>query len=69
MSVREAEAQVRRLKESSGASTEKVKGRASEAEQTAIRDLEKRMGDHFNTRVVLKHSPKKGRITIDYFGN
>ena len=69
MSVREAEAQVRRLKESRGASTERVKGKAPEAEQTAIRDLEKRMGDHFNTRVVLKHTPKKGRITIDYFGN
>ena len=69
MSVREAEAQVRRLKEGSGGSSEKVKGKLPEAEQTAIRDLEKRMSDHFNTRVVLKHTPKKGRITIDYFGN
>ena len=69
MSVREAEAQVRRLKEGSGGSSEKVKGKPLEAEQTAIRDLEKRMSDHFNTRVALKHTPKKGRITIDYFGN
>jgi len=69
MSVREAEAQVRRLKEGSGGSSEKVKGKPPEAEQTAIRDLEKRMGDHFNTHVALKHTPKKGRITIDYFGN
>ena len=69
MSVREAEVQVRRLKEGSGGSSEKVKGKPPEAEQTAIRDLEKRMSDHFNTRVVLKHTPKKGRITIDYFGN
>ena len=69
MSVREAEVQVRRLKEGSGGSSEKVKGKPPEAEQTAIRDLEKRMSDHFNTRVVLKHTPKKGRIIIDYFGN
>ncbi len=69
MSVREAEVQVRRLKEVSGGSSEKVKGKPQEAEQTAIRDLEKRMSDHFNTRVVIKHTPKKGRITIDYFGN
>ena len=69
MSVREAEAQVRRLKEGSGGSSEKVKGKPPEAEQTAVRDLEKRMSDHFNTRVALKHTPKKGRITIDYFGN
>jgi len=68
MSVREAEAQVRRLKESSHTG-KKSKGKAPEAEQTAIRDLEKRMGEHFNTRVALKHTPKKGRITIEYFGN
>jgi len=69
MSVREAEAQVRRLKESGSASSKSSKSKAPEAEQTAIRDLEKRMGEHFNTRVALKHSPKKGRITIEYFGN
>ena len=68
MSVREAEAKVRRLKDSSGPGGSK-KGKAPEAEQTAIRDLEKRMGEHFNTRVALKHTPKKGRITIEYFGN
>ncbi|MGB0408638.1 MAG: ParB/RepB/Spo0J family partition protein [Opitutales bacterium] len=67
MSVREAEAQVRRLKEGSGRSTKTRK--VPEAEHTAIRDLEKRMGDHFNTRVSLQHSPKKGRITIEYHGN
>lgn len=67
MSVREAEAQVRRLKQGSG--TGKKVRKAPEAEQTAIRDLEKRMGDHFNTRVSLQHSPKKGKITIEYHGN
>ena len=70
MSVREAEAQVRRLKESGGqvpaAATSK---KAPEAEQTAIRDLEKRIGEHFNTRVSLKHGAKKGKLTIEYFGN
>ena len=69
MSVREAEAQVRRLKEGSGGSSKKVKDKPLEAEQTAIRDLEKRMSERFNTRVTFKHTPKKGRITIDYFGN
>ncbi len=69
MSVREAETQVRRLKEGSSGSNEKIKVKPLDAEQTAIRDLEKRMSDHFNTRVALKHAPKKGRITIDYFGN
>lgn len=68
MSVREAEVQVRRLKDSGGGKSASKK-KAPEAEQTAIRDLEKRMGAHFNTRVALKHSPKKGRITIEYYGN
>ena len=69
MSVREAEQQVRRHKESSGNGGRKDSRRVSEKESTAIRNLEKRMGDHFNTRVVLHHSPKKGKITIEYHGN
>ncbi|MGJ8652627.1 MAG: ParB/RepB/Spo0J family partition protein [Opitutaceae bacterium] len=68
MSVREAEQEVRRLKESSGGSG-KGKSKGNEAEQTAIRDLEKRIGEHFNTRVALKHSAKKGKLTIEYYGN
>ena len=68
MSVREAESEVRRLKDGGGF-TRKTGRKAPEAEQTAIRDLEKRMGDHLNTRVSLKHSPKRGKITIEYFGN
>jgi ParB family transcriptional regulator, chromosome partitioning protein len=67
MSVRDAEQQVRRLKESSGSSSKSK--RKPEAEATAIRDLEKRIGEHFNTRVMLKHTPKKGKLTIEYFGN
>ena len=67
MSVREAEAQVRRLKESGGKSSKARK--APEAESTAIRDLEKRMGDYFNTRVSLQHGAKKGKILIEYHGN
>lgn len=69
MSVREAEHQVRRLKESGGGSSGKSKSKGAEAEQTAIRDLEKRIGEHFNTRVAMKHSAKKGKITIEYYGN
>lgn len=68
MSVREAEHAVKRLKESGGASAS-TKRKAPEAEVTAIRDLEKRIGEHFNTRVSLKHSAKKGKLTIEYFGN
>ncbi|MEN8726161.1 MAG: ParB/RepB/Spo0J family partition protein [Lentimonas sp.] len=68
MSVRDAEQQVRRLKESSGGSA-KGRSKTAEAQETAIRDLEKRIGDHFNTRVSVKHSAKKGKLTIEYYGN
>ncbi len=34
-----------------------------------MRDIEKKMASYLNTRVTLKHSPKKGRIIIEYFGN
>lgn len=68
MSVREAEQEVRRLKESGGGSS-KGKAKGNDAEQTAIRDLEKRIGEHFNTRVALKHSAKKGKLMIEYYGN
>jgi ParB family chromosome partitioning protein len=68
MSVRESEVQVRNLKV--GKVTGKVdKSKVSEAEQAAVRDLEKRIGEYFNTRVGVQHSSKKGRITIEYFGN
>jgi ParB family chromosome partitioning protein len=69
MSVREAEQRVRRIKESAGGAGSGAKRQAAEVEQTAIRDLEKRIGHHFNTRVSLKHTAKKGKIMIEYFGN
>lgn len=67
MSVREAENQVKRLKEGNKKSHRSRK--VPDAENTAVRDLEKRMGDHFNTRVSLQHGAKKGKITIEYHGN
>jgi ParB family chromosome partitioning protein len=68
MSVREAEQQVRRLKQSTG-NSKQAKVKSAEAEVTVIRDLEKRIGEHFNTRCMLKHGAKKGKLTIEYFGN
>jgi len=68
MSVREAEQQVRRLKEHSG-HAQAAKGKSVEVEATVIHDLEKRIGEYFNTRWTLKHGAKKGKLTIEYFGN
>lgn len=69
MSVREAEQEVRRLKSSSGSSGKAGSKKSTDAEATAIRDLEKRIGEHLSSRVTMKHGAKKGRITIEYVGN
>ncbi len=42
---------------------------APAAEASAIRDIEKRISSALNARVSLKHSPKKGRLIIEYQGN
>ena len=68
MSVREAEQQVRNLKKRAGGS-KRTNSRPVETESVVIRDLEKRIGEHFNTRCVLKHGAKKGMLTLEYFGN
>lgn len=67
-SVREAEKRVKTVKEATDTpSTDK--NRAAPKEVQAIQDLEKRLTSHLSTPVAFKHSPKKGRIVIEYFGN
>ncbi len=66
-SVRELERQARKLK--AGTTVRAGGPKGPEAENTAIRDVEKRLAAKLNTRVSLKHSPKHGRIVIEYFGN
>lgn len=67
MSVRETERHVKRIKSESSLSS---KHRSpDEASETIVRDLEKQLSSRLNTKVHLKHTPKKGRIIIEYFGN
>lgn len=65
LSVRALEELIRRGVR--GASGRKRRMPASEA--TAITDIEKRLTSHFGARVSLRHSPKRGRIMIEYRGN
>jgi len=45
-------------------------GRAVPAgEAAAVADIEKRLTTHLGARVSLQHSPKRGRIVIEYAGN
>jgi len=39
------------------------------AETTALTDIEKKLTSHLGARTTLKHSPKHGRIVIEYHGN
>jgi ParB family chromosome partitioning protein len=43
--------------------------RAPAAEATALTDIEKRLTSHLGARTTLRHSPKNGRIIIEYHGN
>lgn len=71
MSVRDAEQQVKRLREGSSGRKATGSGKSASAndEQTALNALEKRLGEFLNTRVAIKHTGKQGRLLIDYFGN
>jgi len=42
---------------------------APAAEAAAIADLEKRLTTHLGARVAVHHSPRRGRIVIEYSGN
>lgn len=66
-SVRELERQINLLKGRTGR-TEKERV-APSSENTAIKDLERQMTSKLSTRVSLKHTPKRGKIIIEYHGN
>jgi ParB family chromosome partitioning protein len=64
LSVRAAEERVRQAKQKDSRTSH-----LAPVEQSVIKELEKRLGAHLDTRVVLKHGQKKGRLTIEYAGN
>ncbi|WP_309398017.1 ParB/RepB/Spo0J family partition protein [Cerasicoccus maritimus] len=67
MSVREVEKQVKRIKSESNLRKDPASHDA--ASETVVRDLEKQISSRLNTKVQLKHTPKKGRLIIEYYGN
>jgi len=69
LSVRQTErlAQARRAL---GASRSPGRGRALTArEATAVESIQKMLTSHLGARVAVIHTPKKGRIVIEYRGN
>lgn len=68
VSVRAAEDLIQKIRKSGA----KKSGSAREtpaAEKAAIEDIEKRLVSYFSSNVALKHSPKKGKIVIEYTSN
>ncbi len=45
------------------------KRRVPVAEATALTDIERKLTSHLGARTTLRHSPKRGRIIIEYAGN
>ncbi len=68
VSVRGAESLVQSLRKSSKSKSSPTR-EAPEAERAAIEDIEKRLMAYLSSNVSLKHSPKKGKILIEYSGN
>jgi ParB family transcriptional regulator, chromosome partitioning protein len=68
LSVRAVEklVQNRKIHKSSAATGQRP---AAGLEVSAVRDIEKQIASRLNTRVALKHAPRKGKIIIEYYGN
>lgn len=69
LSVREAERTLRKQKANNTVNKQKTSASASEQERAVILDLEKQIGGFFNTKVCVQHTPKKGKLVIEYYGN
>lgn len=70
LSVRAAEKLVQARKEAATAASGAGKGRQlNPAENAAVASIQKRLVTHLGARVALQHTPKKGKIIIEYAGN
>jgi len=68
LNVRNAEEAVKKIKiEKDRASTKTATGIASH--NAVIRDIENKIREKLNAKVELKHTPKHGKIVIEYLGN
>lgn len=68
LSVRQTEQQVKNLRTRSASSPPTARPVAA-METEAVRDLERQLTSRLNTRVRLHHTPKRGRLVIEYYGN
>ena len=70
LSVRATEKLVQTAKATAGAKPASIKARKLPAQDAAaVAGIEKKLTSHFGARVAVLHTPKKGRIVIEYRGN
>lgn len=68
LNVRQAEALAKEL-QNAKAKPKTKKKRPDEAVMQELRIIEDKLSSYFGTKVSLLHSPKKGKIEIEYYGN
>lgn len=69
LSVRTTEKIVQTGKTVPGSGTKHRTRRLPAKDSAVVADIEKRLTSHLGARVAVIHSPKKGRIVIEYRGN
>lgn len=68
LNVRSSEEAVKRAKTRDDRSTPGTSASFA-AQDAVVKDLTRRISKRLNAAVELKHTPKKGKIVIEYFGN
>ncbi len=69
LSVRLTEKLGRTIKVPGASKSKARKAGLSEREAAAVESIQKRLTSHLGARVAVIHTPKKGRIVIEYRGN
>jgi ParB family chromosome partitioning protein len=70
LSVRSAEKLTQQAKSGAGAPAgSRRRAGASAQDSAAVEQIEKKLTSHLGARVAMLHTPKKGRIVIEYRGN
>lgn len=69
LSVRATEKLTEQVKTEGGSKSAKPAKGASAADAAAVASIQKKLTSHLGARVAVLHTPKKGRIVIEYRGN
>lgn len=69
LSVRTTEKLVATAKASAGVATRTVRKGVAPRDAATVAGIEKKLTSHLGARVAVLHTPKKGRIVIEYRGN